>query len=108
MWVDRGGAERVGRQRWASIAAAASGGTIPPRPQLGAHHQPSNDHTRHYALRTSIVVLDVVLDVSLGDALDILSGAQDGAAQGRLLEGSCVQMVKHQLSRVTVDLIGVD
>lgn len=48
-------------------------------------------------------VVDQVLPV---DGADVLLRAQDGAAQGGVLEGSRVQVVKHQLTRLLVHLFG--
>ena len=38
------------------------------------------------------------------DGLDVVHGAQDGAAQRAVLERGRVQLVKHHLARLLVDL----
>ncbi|KAH8623407.1 hypothetical protein IG631_21886 [Alternaria alternata] len=53
----------------------------------------------------SVVGLDVVLEIGALDALDVLLGSEDGAAEGLALEGSGVQVVKDDLLELLVDLL---
>lgn len=55
----------------------------------------------------SVVVLDVVGELSAGDVADVLAGAEDGAAQRLALEGSGVEVVKDDLLDLLLDLLGL-
>ena len=54
---------------------------------------------------SSVVGLDVVGQVVPGDGLDVLLGAEDGAAEGLVLEGSGVEVVEDNLLELLVDLL---
>lgn len=53
-----------------------------------------------------VVVLDVAGQLGSGDVADVLSGAENGAAQGLVLVGSGVQMVEDNLIQLLLDLLG--
>lgn len=53
-----------------------------------------------------VVGLDVADEVVTLDALDVLGRAQDGASKGLVLEGNGVEVVKHDLLELLVDLLG--
>lgn len=53
----------------------------------------------------SVVVLDVVGELSAGDLLDVLAGTEDGAAKGLLLEGGGVQVVEDDLLELLLNLL---
>lgn len=55
----------------------------------------------------AVVVLDVVDELSAGDVADVLLGSQDGAAEGLVLEGGGVQVVKDDLLDLLLDLVGL-
>jgi hypothetical protein len=52
----------------------------------------------------SVVGLDVVLEVGALDGLDVLLGAENGAAEGLTLESGGVQVVKDNLFELLVHL----
>jgi hypothetical protein len=52
-----------------------------------------------------VVGLDVGLEVGALDGLDVLLGAEDGAAEGLALEGGGVQVVEDDLLELLVDLL---
>lgn len=54
-----------------------------------------------------VVVLDVVDELGPGDIPNVLAGAEDGAAQGLMLVGSGMQMVKDNLLELLLDLLGL-
>ena len=54
-----------------------------------------------------VVVLDVTGQLGAGDVEDVLAGAEDGAAQGLVLEGGGVQVVKDNLVELLLDLLGL-
>ena len=56
---------------------------------------------------SSVVVLDVVDELSSGDVADVLTGAKNRAAQGLLLESSGVQVVENDLLDLLLDLLGL-
>jgi hypothetical protein len=53
----------------------------------------------------SVVVLDVAGELGSGDVLDVLAGAEDGAAEGLVLEGSRVQVVEDDLLDLLLNLL---
>ena len=53
----------------------------------------------------SVVGLDVVLEIGALDALDVLLGSEDGAAEGLTLECDRVKVVKDDLLELLVDLL---
>jgi len=55
----------------------------------------------------SVVALDVVDQLGAGDVADVLARAQDGAAQGLVLEGSGVQVVEDNLLDLLLNLLGL-
>lgn len=59
---------------------------------------------QHHAV-SSVVGLDVVLKVVALDRLDVLLGAQDGAAERLVLEGGRVQVVEDNLLHLLVHLL---
>lgn len=54
-----------------------------------------------------IVVLDVVGELSSGDVADVLLGAEDGAAEGLVLEGGGVQVIEDNLLNLLFHLLGL-
>jgi hypothetical protein len=54
---------------------------------------------------SSVVGLDVVLEVGALDALDVLLGSEDGASEGLALESGGVQVVEDDLLELLVDLL---
>lgn len=54
---------------------------------------------------SSVVGLDIVLEVGALDALDVLLGSKDGAAEGLSLEGGGVEVVENDLLELLVDLL---
>lgn len=56
---------------------------------------------------SGVVVLDVVDQLRPGDVADVLAGAQDSAAEGLVLEGSGVQVVKDNLLDLLLDFLGL-
>lgn len=58
----------------------------------------------HHAV-SSVVGLDVVLQVGALDALDVLLGAENSASEGLVLECGGVQVVENNLLELLVDLL---
>lgn len=54
-----------------------------------------------------VVGLDVVGELGAGDVPDVLLGAEDGAAQGLVLEGGGVQVVEDNLVQLLLNLLGL-
>lgn len=54
---------------------------------------------------SGVVVLDVVGELGAGDVTNVLAGAEDGAAQRLVLEGSGVKMVENNLLELLLDLL---
>lgn len=54
--------------------------------------------------RSPVVSLHVLHKLVPVDALDVVHWTQDGATQGTVLEGCGVQVVKHKLGVLLVDL----
>jgi hypothetical protein len=67
-------------------------------------------HMKHmlelYVATVPVVCCHVLHQVLTADAADVGLWAQDGAAKWGVLEGSCMQVVKHQLARLLVHLRG--
>lgn len=53
----------------------------------------------------SVVVLDVVRELSAGDVADVLTGAEDRTTKGLALEGGSVQVVKYNLLDLLLNLL---
>lgn len=53
----------------------------------------------------SVVVLDVVGELGLGDVADVLAGAEDGAAKSLVLESSGVKVVEDDLLDLLLNLL---
>jgi hypothetical protein len=53
----------------------------------------------------SIIRLDVVLQVTALDGLNVLLRSEDGASEGLTLEGGGVEVVEHNLLKLLVDLL---
>lgn len=56
---------------------------------------------------SSVVVPDVVGELGAGDITDVLAGAEDGAAEGLLLEGGGVKVVENNLLELLLNLLGL-
>lgn len=54
--------------------------------------------------RSPVVSLHVLHKLVPVDALDVVHWTQDGATQGTVLEGCSMQVVKHKLGVLLVDL----
>jgi hypothetical protein len=54
-----------------------------------------------------VVGLDVVGELGPGNVTDVLAGAEDGAAEGLVLEGGGVQVVEDDLLELLLDLLGL-
>lgn len=54
-----------------------------------------------------VVVLDVVGELGPRDVADVLAGAEDGAAQGLVLESGGVEVVEDDLLNLLLDLLGL-
>lgn len=56
---------------------------------------------------SSVVVLDVVGELGTGDVADVLTGAENRAAQRLVLEGGGVEVVKDNLLDLLLNLLGL-
>ena len=67
------------------------------------------DTTSSYKDHTvgSVVCLDVAVEFGSGDVANVLARAEDGAAQGLVLVGGGVQMVKDDLVQLLLNLLGL-
>lgn len=52
-----------------------------------------------------VVVLDVVHELGTGDVTDVLTGAEDGAAEGLVLVGGSVEVVEDNLLELLLNLL---
>lgn len=52
-----------------------------------------------------VVVLDVVHELGTGDVTDVLTGAEDGAAEGLVLVGGSVEVVENNLLELLLNLL---
>lgn len=52
-----------------------------------------------------VVVLDVVHELGTGDVTDVLTGAEDGAAEGLVLVGGSVKVVENNLLELLLNLL---
>lgn len=66
---------------------------------MGNATSTDKDHTV-----SSVVGLDVVLEIGALDALDVLLGSEDGAAEGLALESGGVEVVENDLLKLLVYL----
>lgn len=63
--------------------------------------------TDEYHAVGSVVVLDVVGELGAGNIADVLAGAEDGAAERLVLEGSGVQVVEDNFVNLLLNLLGL-
>lgn len=103
------GADKVGRLLGQEVCAVvgALGGQVGKvlvghLDQLVVGHAAGADE--HHAVGR-VVVLDVVGELGARQVADVLAGAEDGAAQGLVLVGSGVEVVKHNLLDLLLDLL---
>lgn len=54
-----------------------------------------------------VVVLDVVHELGAGDVTDVLTGAEDGTAEGLVLVGGSVEVVENNLLELLLNLLGL-
>lgn len=52
-----------------------------------------------------VVVLDVIHELGTGDVTDVLTGAEDGAAEGLVLVGGSVKVVENNLLELLLNLL---
>lgn len=57
-----------------------------------------------YHPRSSVMCLDVVLEMSFGDSLNVLSRSQNGSTKGSVLESSCMEVVEDHFLCLSLNL----